>query len=172
MAEFAPAMAVVLEHEGGFSNDPVDPGGATNFGITAATLGDYRGLGHPASPDEVRALTLDEASQIYFARYWKAAYGWLSDQTIATKTFDLAVNAGEHTAGLVLQRALGAAGWPVVVDGAIGPGTVAAANRCDPVELLVDLCAEQAAYYRDLVQRKPTLEKFLHGWLVRAAWPG
>ena len=59
----------ILAEEGGFSNDPSDHGGATNFGITAAELGRYRGYGRPATVAEVKALTEEEARAIYTTRY-------------------------------------------------------------------------------------------------------
>ena len=70
MAEsnFERALACVLRHEGGYGDHPADPGGATNFGVTRATLAHHRG--RPVTKAEVRALTRAEAAGIYRQRYW------------------------------------------------------------------------------------------------------
>lgn len=65
---FPRALALVLAQEGGYADHPYDPGGATNFGITIATLRDWRG--RPVSKADVRALGRDEVAAIYRARYW------------------------------------------------------------------------------------------------------
>ena len=69
-SNFPQAIAYVLASEGGFVNNPADPGGATNLGITIATLRAYRG--RAVSVDDVRKLGKDEAGAIYRAHYWDA----------------------------------------------------------------------------------------------------
>jgi lysozyme family protein len=172
MASFSAALRVILRHEGGYSNDPADSGGATNFGITAKTLGEFRNLGRNATPAEVRALSQAEAETIYRSRYWRPRYEYIESQVIATKVFDIGVNAGVVTAHRILQRSLGMCGHPVEIDGAFGPETLAATNACPPEDLIRSLIDEQAAHYRAIVALNPKKAKFLDGWLDRAAWPG
>lgn len=72
-ANFERALALVLQHEGGFSDHPSDPGGATMMGITQATLGAWRG--QPVTRADIRALSREEARAIYRIRYWNAVAG-------------------------------------------------------------------------------------------------
>lgn len=111
---FDRAIEVVLTHEGEtFTDNPVDKGGPTKFGIAQRW-----------NPDvDVRALTREQAIEIYWERYWKGrGYEELRER-IAIKVFDLAVNLGEKTAVSCLQRALRACGIPVKIDGRLGPET-------------------------------------------------
>ena len=106
MTRFDRALKVVLSHEGGFANNPADPGGATNYGITAATLGAWRGLGRPAKDGEVLTMTLEEAGAIYRSRYWRPEYDLIDSDLVAIKIFDMAVNMGAHQAHHLAQRAV------------------------------------------------------------------
>lgn len=156
---FDAAVALVLQHEGGYANDAADPGGATKFGISKRA---YPGV-------DIAALTREDAIAIYRRDWWdRYGYGGLNDE-IAVKVFDLAVNMGAATAHKLLQSALQSQGEPVAVDGVFGPETCAAANRCDAVELHQALRDAAAEHYRHLVERDPSLAKFLGGWLTRAA---
>src|SRR5262245_58371277 len=123
MAEFKDAIRVVLKHEGGYSNDPADAGGETNFGISKR-----------AHPDvDVKNLTRGEAEKIYKRHYWDthSQLARLSDQRVATKTFDLLVNMRADRAIKILQHALNQltdAKSAIPTDGKLGPRTVARAN--------------------------------------------
>jgi len=169
MCDFIPAVEVILDHEGGFVDNPADPGGATNYGITARVLGDWRGLGRAATPDEVKAMPPEEAVAIYRKRYWQ--YSAIQDQACATKVFDCAVNMGPHQAHILAQQAANAIGTAIAVDGILGEQSLAAINACDPQEYLNSLCHQQMAFYQNLVDRKPQLAVFRKGWMERAAWP-
>ncbi len=96
----------ILRREGGFRHVPGDRGGATNYGITQATLGQWRKLGRPATPEEVRALSQEEAEAIYRAKYltgWEAVpYAPLREQLI-----DFGVHSGCERAARWLERVLG-----------------------------------------------------------------
>src|SRR5712672_1934263 len=106
-AEDRTILESVLGTEGGFVNDPLDPGGPTNFGVTAATLGDYRHLGRPATADEVQALTRDEALTILGQRYIEAPgfedIGWIKLRHLVV---DMWINHGPRKATLLIQKAL------------------------------------------------------------------
>ncbi len=161
--EFLTAVQRVLANEGGYSSNPADPGGATNFGISARS--------HPGLA--VAALTRDAAVEIYWHEWW-LRFGFAQlPASIAAKTFDLAVNIGAGHAIESLQRALRACGRPVAEDGVIGAVTAAQAARVDPAALMPALRSELAAYYR-LVAAKANHgdrdidNEFLKGWLIRA----
>lgn len=91
-ANFQAAMTLVLREEGGYSNNPADPGRATNFGITLATLSAFRG--HQVTDADVKALTLGEAMTIYRANYWNAIKGDQLPSGIDLAVLDYAVNSG------------------------------------------------------------------------------
>jgi len=157
---FLRAVEVVLAHEGGYVNDPADPGGETKYGISKRQYPEL----------DIASLTRKQAIEIYRRDWWdKYGYGRLASSAIATKVFDLSVNVGPRRAHEMLQRALHAVGRrDVVVDGIIGPQTISAANAAPPDALLAALRAEAAAYYRQLIERNPALKKYERGWLNRA----
>lgn len=161
VTDFDRAVEVVLQHEGGLVDDPDDPGGITNHGISLRFL---RRVRPGARPDEIRNLTRDEAIELYRRHFWERyGYGRLPDVSIATKVFDLSVNMGPRGAHVCLQRALRAAGEPVFEDGILGPKTLAAVHRARSDVLLAALRSEAAGYYRN--RRRP---KYIAGWLNRA----
>ena len=102
---FDGCLAFTLRAEGGFSDHPADPGGATNMGITRATLAGVRG--HAVSSAEVRALTRAEAADIYRSMYWRVVRGDELPAGVDLVVFDHAVNSGPKAAIRSLQGALG-----------------------------------------------------------------
>jgi lysozyme family protein len=153
---FDRCLAEVLRQEGGYVEDPRDPGGATKFGVTRAVLSEA--LGRAASAEDVAALNQAEAGRIYQSRYWAPARcGGLPDG-LDLVIFDSAVNMGPGTAARLLQAALG-----VEVDGAVGPRTLAAAAgrpTSDTIRAVSDLRRER---YRALAG----FAAFGVGWLRR-----
>lgn len=169
------ALAVVMEHEGGFVDDPNDPGGATKYGVS---LRELRRLGDldfdldgdgDVDADDIRALTPDAAAAFYRKHFWdRHGYGRFPDLFVATKVFDLAVNMGPGQAHKCLQRACRAAGSPLIDDGILGPKTHAAVAALHFKGLLPAIRSEAAGFYRGLVIAKPVRGKYLAGWLNRA----
>jgi lysozyme family protein len=175
VADFEPAVAVVLEHEGGFSDDARDAGGATKYGISLRWLTrchlDLDGDG-AVDRDDVIQLTVEQAKRIYRVYFWDPnGYARFVHQVLATKVFDLAVHTGAWTAHRLLQKAQVKSGYPVTVDGICGPLTVHAANEAPPDILLGFLCLEQGAFYRRLIKQRPAYAAFRKTWLSRARWP-
>ena len=158
-AEFLAAVERVLANEGGYCSNPADPGGATNFGISARS--------HPGL--DIAALTREAAVEIYWREWW-LRFGFARlPAAPAAKTFDLAVNMGAGHAIQCLQRALRACGMPVNEDGVIGAATAAQAARADPAALIAALRSELAAYYRLVAAGNgDDQNKFIKGWLKRA----
>ncbi|HRE19771.1 MAG TPA: glycoside hydrolase family 108 protein [Rhabdaerophilum sp.] len=155
-ATFDHALAVVLGHEGGYVDHPADPGGATNFGITLATLSRWRGM--EVTKADVRALERDEAAAIYRARYWDAVRGDELPVGVDLTLFDFAVNSGPSRAISTLQEVLG-----VVVDGRIGPVTMEALGTQPPIALVKEICARRLVFLRRLA----TFPVFGRGWTRR-----
>jgi len=160
---FERAVRVVLNHEGGLSDDPDDPGGITKYGIS---LRAFPHLGR----EVIRNLTVEQAKQIYKQNWWDR-YGYERlPADVAIKVFDLAVNMGPAPAHKLLQQALCDVGQRVPVDGVIGPQTVAAAQAAPKDDLLRALRWRAVLRYLSLVEQNPTLRKFLQGWLRRAVY--
>ena len=158
MASFTAVIAVSLRFEGGFVDDPQDPGGATNWGITLEGLSEWRGK--RCTVADVKALSLDEATEIYNARYWLPMGGPDLPAGLDLTVFDFGINAGPGRSIPMLQRLVGQ-----VADGRMGPKTIAAA-QCAGSTLLTRinaLAAVHEAYYH-------TLPGFAHdgrGWTAR-----
>ncbi|HLP30542.1 MAG TPA: glycosyl hydrolase 108 family protein [Geothrix sp.] len=163
------ALAFTLGNEGGYTNHPADPGGATNFGIIQRELDRWNGS-HPELnfPADVRDLTPQLAETIYRTNYWR--WDGLADAPLAIKLFDIGVNCGTGTSVKLLQRAINKLlPKPIDVDGQLGPTTLGAANAQNPAALMAALCQTQREYYQAIVDRNPSQSVFLKGWLIRAA---
>jgi len=155
---FPAAFAFTLSAEGGLSNNPADPGGLTNLGLTLADM--RRWLGHTATTDDVRALTPETAAPIYRALCWTPVCGQRLPVGVGLSVFDHGVNRGVRTSARILQHVVGAA-----EDGIIGPLTLAAVTVFaypDAGVLLAQLYAAQQADYIALAN--PVFER---GWLNR-----
>lgn len=176
------AITRTLPLEGRFVDDAADPGGATNRGVSlrfalaeVAAHPNERAifdLDHDGDVDwhDIAALGDDAAAQVYHQCVWtRYGYGRLIPWLVAWKTFDICVNTGPRRAAFVLQEALGDIGLAVAVDGAIGPGTIAAVRQAIDLPLLSAMRVRQAAFYHQLVAAKPQLQRFAAGWANRAA---
>jgi len=156
-ASFPRALAFVLQYEGGYSDHPLDPGGATNLGITQAEL--IRVRGHDVSKDDVRALTKGEAAKIYEDSYWDAAQCDALPAGVDLAVFDCAVNQGLGRAKRFLQQAA-----EVAADGKLGPVTLAAVAKAEAEPLLIEFMARRMESYGGLARLFPT---FGLGWSRR-----
>ena len=181
-SHFDKAILITLKHEGGFVNDPVDPGGATNWGVSIRFLkgaGDGDGDGwldgdidHDGDidVDDIKNMTVEQARKIYRIHFWdKYDYDKIVDFTVAARLFDMNVNMGAKQAGKIIQRALNECGQNVVVDGKVGKNTFAAINCTNPEMLMAEIRQAHAQFYIDLIAAKPQFEKYRKGWLRRAA---
>jgi lysozyme family protein len=154
LTKFEDIIEVVLEHEGGYVNDPKDPGGETNFGIAKRS--------HPDV--DIANLTKDGAKDIYKEVYWDKNKVESLSEDLRHIYFDMCVNQGRGRAVKILQQTANAKGAGLKVDGGMGPMTIRA---MDGVEL-DRVRAYRVKYYADLVTRKPDLERFYFGWFRRA----
>lgn len=167
MAEFEPAVEKTLLWEGGYSMDPLDPGGETLFGIARNRHPEWSGWSrvdalktHFSGSGLTGVLNADgglkeSAKQFYEENFWH--YDDLDSQPVAEKVFDLGVNNGPAKAITWLQVAVGAK-----PDGKFGPKTCEAANTLPTIMILGKIKALAKAHYESL--NKP---EFLHGWLRR-----
>lgn len=153
----------VLRYEGGFVNDPLDRGGATNRGITAATLGAWRKLGRAATVDEVRDMPEAEAIAIYTRNYIeRPSFDRIADMNLRMITVDAGVLHGTARAAKWLQIALG-----VGADGAIGNRTITALDAANPARIVRQMLAARYAFFGDILAANPAQKRFARGWFAR-----
>ncbi|MBW4707990.1 peptidoglycan-binding protein [Roseobacter sp. YSTF-M11] len=170
----------IVAREGGFVNDPDDPGGATNFGVTIHTM---RTLGLDLDRDgtvtvaDVRALTKAQAVEIFEKHYFEKPLIALLPPPLHATVFDMYVNAGAN-AVKILQRLLNDMGHDVAVDGALGPQSIAAAQAAyvqAPGHLADAYGIARRNYYFRIADRRAASRKFARtraggkgGWIRRA----
>jgi lysozyme family protein len=170
----------IVSREGGYVNDPDDPGGATNYGVTIGTL---RQLGLDLDRDgsittaDVRALSRDRAVDIYLDRYFHGPRIAELPEILWETVFDMQVNAGNN-AIKILQRLLTRMGLPTAADGVIGPATIAAAQQAAiraPDHLADAYGIARRNYYFALADSRPASRKYARtragskgGWITRA----
>lgn len=140
----------LISHEGGYVNDPRDPGGETKFGISKRAYPQV----------DIKALTLDAAKSIYKRDYWDRAQCDKLPPALAYMLFDTAVNSGIGQAIRLLQRALGLAD-----DGALGPLTMAAVHRLDAEVICAKFCGQRLEFMSKL----STWDVYGKGWARRVA---
>ena len=165
MADMTDAEIIdrIFKSEGGFVDDPADPGGATNFGITIGTLGRYRRA--PVTVESVRNLTRDEAEAIYQHNYIaQPGYAGIPDGSLRYAVVDAGVQHGTGTATCILQKALG-----VPPDGVFGMHTLAAVRGADPGPVIASIVEQRRTIYNRLIASNPQMEKFRDGWANRLA---
>ena len=153
-------LAFTLREEGGYVDDPADPGGATNMGITLATYREWSDDSE-LGPAQIRDLSERTARAIYRTLYWNPLRADALPPGVDLSVFDMGVNAGVWRSARILQRALGFTGE--AVGGSVGPETLAAVAKAAPRALIDELARRQAAYYRELSD----FATFGASWLAR-----
>ncbi len=170
----------IVGREGGYVNDPDDPGGATKYGVTIHTMRrlgiDLTGDGRVSAAD-VRRLTRDQARDIYVEHYFRRPGLAGLPEALQPSVFDMYVNAGGNVVR-VLQRLLNKMGEPIAVDGALGPLTLAAAHRAAaaaPAHIADAYGIARRNYYYALADARPASRKYARrrdggkgGWIARA----
>jgi lysozyme family protein len=147
---FDQAFDRLISNEGGYVNNPADPGGETKFGISKRTYPNV----------DIANLTREQAKAIYWSDFWLAGAMDKYDPAISFQVFDAAVNHGIPNAIRLLQKAAG-----VADDGHIGPVTIAAVQSKSVTDMLMLFIAHRIKFWAKL----STWSTFGRGWAIRAA---
>lgn len=161
-SRFLNFIPFIFQWEGGFDNDPDDPGGMTWFGIDMRSHPNdkiWRYVEQRHDP-AIAAKAKERAQEIYFNEYWTAVHADRMPKNVGEVLMNIGVNAGNGRAVRWLQQALN-----VPVDGKIGSVTLAAAESANAPALAETLLDRTEAHYRSIARGR--LAKFLRGWLNR-----
>ena len=142
----------LIGHEGGYVDDPDDPGGETNFGISKRS--------YPSVV--IRNLTRSQAKNIYRSDYWGKPQCENLPLGVDYLVFDRAVNSGVSASVKALQRSVGAS-----PDGMIGRRSLAAIAALSAAKIIDRLAIERAIHYTNLVIKRSKSRKYLRGWMKR-----
>lgn len=152
----------LIEREGGYVNDPDDRGGATNMGITQATLTAHRG--YRVTAEQVRDMPREEAEEIYYNTYWlRPNFHTLGlSQYMEEFLLDAACHHGPRKAAELLQLAAG-----VKQDGMVGPVTAAACASMVSADLAAYFLGARVAFLGEIIENNRSQAKYAHGWMNR-----
>ena len=151
---FQKCLDLVLKSEGGWVNNPADPGGETNLGVTKKVWEEW--VGHDVKT--MKGLTPADVAPMYQAKYWMACYANQLPVGVDYMAFDAAMNMGPGRAVKLLQEAMGC-----VPDGVIGPRTMQLIAQKDPQDVVNAYSNRKTSFYESL----PTFATFGKGWLKR-----
>jgi lysozyme family protein len=151
---FKECLDLVLKSEGGWVNNPKDPGGETNLGVTKRVWEEY--VGHPV--ESLKKLTKEDVAPLYELKYWRPCYAEVLPRGLDFVMFSMAVNAGPGRAVKLLQSVIGC-----VPDGVIGPRTRRLISDSNSATLITKFSEARREYYRTL----KTFPIFGKGWLSR-----
>lgn len=166
MADIYKLAPFILKWEGGFVNDPVDKGGATNMGVT---IGTWRSVGYDKDGDGdidvddlLRLTKEDVIERVLRPHYWNR---WRADeinnQSVANILVDWVWASGAH--GIRRPQCI----LGVTADGIVGPKTIAAVNSMDPMELHFRIKNDRIRFIDEICKANPSQERFRRGWLNR-----
>lgn len=164
---FKKALEFVLKNEGGYVNDPDDPGGETYKGIARNMWPDWAGWAI-IDKKHIRSLGIPQLQELveefYYIKFWKPVGGDnINNLDVAISIFDFAVNAGIATSVSLAQVVVG-----VDKDGIAGDNTVNAINGFDPDHFLAAFTVAKIARYVSIINKRPASRKYLFGWVRRA----
>ena len=172
MADFKPAVEETLKAEGGYVDDPQDPGGETYKGVARERNSKWPGWitidslkaksGFPGILDSDEDLQA-QVHALYQSNYWDKIRGDdIEDQDIAESIFDFAVNAGPRTSAKLAQLTVGSK-----VDGVIGPKTLEKINADDKRAFLATFALAKIGRYVDICENREESRKYFFGWVRR-----
>jgi len=173
MAEFTDAFRLVIANEGGYGNDPDDPGGETYKGVARKFFSKWEGWttidllkrqsGFPGNLDRDVELQRD-VEDFYRVNFWNKIKGDdIGNQKVAESIFDFAVNAGVGTSVSLAQMVVDAE-----ADGVIGNESITRINAFDSEHFLAAFTVAKIARYVNIVKKRPTSRKYFYGWVLRA----
>jgi lysozyme family protein len=152
--KFENCLDLVLKSEGGWVNNPADPGGETNLGVTKRVWEEY--VGHPV--ETLKNLTKEDVAPLYEQKYWRATYCEVLPRGLDLLVFSMGVNGGPGRAVKLLQSAIGC-----VPDGVIGSRTMELIKQSNALDLIAKYSEARRSYYKSL----KTFDIFGKGWLSR-----
>jgi len=153
-SNFQECLDLVLKSEGGWVNNPADPGGETNLGVTKRVWEEY--VGHAVQ--SLKKLTKDDVAPLYELKYWRPCYCEVLPRGLDFVVFSMGVNAGPGRSVKLLQQSIGC-----VPDGVIGPRTRELISASNSANLIAKFSETRREYYRSL----KTFPIFGKGWVAR-----
>lgn len=173
MAEFKPAFELMIANEGGYVNDPDDPGGETYKGVARKIFSKWDGWvnidilkrqsGFPGNLDKDPEIQ-EAVEDFYRVNFWDKIKGdEISDQKVAESIFDFGVNAGVGTSVSLAQLVIEAE-----TDGVLGNESIAKINDFNTEHFLAAFTVFKIARYVSIVKKRPTSRKYFYGWVLRA----
>lgn len=173
MADFNNAFNKVIQHEGGYVNDPSDPGGETYKGVARKIFTKWDGWllvdtakrqsGFPANLEQNADLQ-QRVKNFYELNFWDKVNGdKITNQTIAESIFDFAVNAGVSTSASLAQMVIGQK-----TDGVLGENSITDLNSFEEEHFLASFTLAKIARYIHIVKKRPESRKYFFGWVCRA----
>jgi len=153
-SNFQECLDLVLKSEGGWVNNPNDPGGETNLGVTKRVWVEY--VGHPV--ESLKKLTKEDVAPLYELKYWRPCYCEVLPRGLDFVVFSMGVNAGPGRSVKLLQSAIGC-----VPDGVIGPRTRELISSSNGADIIKKFSTSRREYYQSL----KTFPIFGKGWLIR-----
>jgi len=168
MANFEKYLPFLIQWEGSaYENVPGDAGGPTKYGIT---LQDWKTYGYDKNHDglinaeDVKLISLEDAKPLIKGEYWDVLKADdIKSQSVAEAIVDFGYNAGRSNVARKVQKILNIS----KPDGIFGPITIAKINQTDSKTLFESIKQVRTQYYLDIVNDKPSQQKFLKGWLNR-----
>jgi lysozyme family protein len=151
---FKACLDLVLKSEGGWVNNPNDPGGETNFGVTKRVWEEY--VGHPV--ESLKKLTKEEVAPLYELKYWRPCYGELLPRGLDYLCFSFGINAGCGRSIKDLQKSIG-----VISDGIIGPRVMQKLRESNIADVIKVFSESRREYYKSL----KSFPIFGRGWISR-----
>ncbi len=172
--KFESAVHVVLDHEGGLTDNPSDPGGITDYGISlrflrAAGIDGNMNRDNHIGPEDIRALNPTQAKNIYYKYFYKKYnINNVVSTILATSLLDMSVLMGGQEAIELMQMALNKiVESHVIVDGILGSNTLALINMANSYNLNSRFKDQCILHFQNLVARNGKLEIFMEGWKNR-----
>lgn len=168
--QFQSALNFVLENEGiTFTNDPMDAGGPTKFGVTLKAYEQF--VGHTCSAQVIQALTLVDVTAFYYHTFWKPLGCYrMKNKAIATAIFDTGVLYGPGRAGLLAQQTLNLcdASISLKLDGKLGDKSIEQLDQVNQQNFLDHFHTLVLLEIESIISNKPQNMKFAQGWTNRA----